>query len=97
MAWNAPPTRCTLTVDLTRYHHHLVPGVQGTLVPKVKTTSWGESDRFGAVKFDCCGHTIDIVIANLTLEDGASNTPSPKLYVPPEQRQEVLDLLADLD
>ena len=97
MAWNGPPTRCTLEVNLTRYHEHLVPGAQGVLVPKVKTTSWGELDRFGAVKFDCCGHTLDIVIANLTIEDGASNPCTPQLHLSPERRQEVLDLLSDWD
>jgi hypothetical protein len=94
MAWHSKPTRCTLQVFLTKYHEHLVPGLQGTLVPNLKTTAWGANDRFGAVKFDCCGHTLDIVLANLLIERGAINPPAPEPPpVPKEVREEVLSLL----
>lgn len=93
MAWHSKPTRCTLQVDLTRYHPHLVPGVHGTLVPEVMTTRWGPDNRFGAVKFDCCGHTLDIVLANLDIED-ARSAPIPPT---PEARQAIKELLGDIE
>lgn len=63
--WMADPQRVRLLKDLTKYHEHLVPGVEGIMVPNVKTTPYGNFDRFGAVKFDCCGHLIDILLTNL--------------------------------
>lgn len=98
MAWHGKPTRCTLQVPLTKYHPHLVPGVQGTLVPHQKTTEWGWSDRFGAVKFDCCGHTLDIVLANLVIEQGATSPSAPPAApVPKEVREEVLSLFTGFE
>ncbi len=94
MAWNGPETRCTLQVNLVRYHPHLVPGLQGTLVPLVETTSWGKNPRFGAVKFDCCGHTLDIVLDNLTIEVSPGDEPKAP---PPEVQAEVRGLLADIE
>lgn len=99
MAWNGPPTRCTLQTDLTRYHQHLVVGSQGVLVPEIKTTSWGSLDRFGAVKFDCCGHTLDIVLANLDIEgiQYAPLPPTPQVHMSTSDKNNILDLLEDLD
>lgn len=98
MAWNGPPARCTLQTDLTRYHSHLTAGAKGVLVPKIQTTKWGVNDRFGAVKFDCCGHTLDIVLDNLVIENGARN-PSSQIMapVPKKDRDDVLTLLGDID
>jgi hypothetical protein len=59
--------RVQLDVDLTRYHQHLLPGAQGVSVPDVKTTVWGYQDRFWAVRYDCCGHTMDTLTKSLTL------------------------------
>jgi len=66
--WYGKPRRVTLNEDLTRYHDHLRPGVRGTLVPGFKTTIYGRQDRFGAVRFDCCGDTRDIVLSGLTFD-----------------------------
>jgi len=93
MAWTGPETRCTLQMGLRRYHEHLVPGLKGTLLPGVMTTSWGQSPRFGAVRFDCCGHTLDIVLENLDIENGTPSTPP----LPPEALEEVKELLADIE
>jgi len=93
MAWHGKETRCTLLVNLVRYHTHLVLGAQGTLVPEIMTTSWGSSPRFGAVRFDCCGHTLDIVLANLDIEDTRSGPLPPT----PEARQAIKELLGDIE
>ena len=66
--WFGKPARVTLNVDLTQYHGHLTPGVTGTLIPDLKCSMWGSYDRFGAVRFDCCGATLDILLGNLTIE-----------------------------
>lgn len=96
MAWNGEPTRCTLQTDLTRYHSHLVHGSKGVLVPKVKTTNWGSSERFGAVKFDCCGHTLDIVLDNLDIE--GAPTPVPRqVHLNDLSKRDILDLLESLE
>lgn len=83
--WHGKATPITLNADLTRYHRHLVPGVTGTLVPFHKTTVWGNQDRFGAVRFDCCGATLDIVLSNLTIHGTtveAPPTPTPRSHPP---------------
>ena len=61
MAWIGPPTRVKLTVNLTRYHEHLIPGVEGITLPRVKMSDWGWQDRFSAIQFDCCGKAIDVL------------------------------------
>jgi len=61
--------RCTLIVDLTRYHEHLTPGAKGFLIPELTMSNWGNEDRFGAVKFDCCGATLDILFKSLSVEE----------------------------
>lgn len=108
--WHGKPRKVTLNEDLTRYHGHLRPGVTGTLVPGVKTTIYGWQDRFGAVRFDCCGVTMDILLSNLTLGGHeqvparmAAPAPASELEVAQIQEagafelaDEVLDLLADL-
>jgi len=66
--WCGPSRKVKLDVDLTKYHGHLVPGVTGTMIPDRKCSMWGSQDRFGAVRFDCCGITMDIVIRNLTFD-----------------------------
>jgi hypothetical protein len=63
------PTRVQLTADLTRYHNHLVPGVMGTTIPNVKVGIWGSQDRFVAVRFDCCGETLDILWNSLKVNE----------------------------
>ena len=67
--------RVRLDVDLTRYHRHLAAGATGTLEPMAKVGEWGSSDHFGAVRFDCCGERLDIVLRNLTEIDD-TNEPS---------------------
>jgi hypothetical protein len=74
--WNGEKKKVRLNVDLTRYHRHLVPGVTGTVIPDLKCSMWGSQDRFGAVRFDCCGVTMDIVLANLTFD------PAPEVGAP---------------
>ena len=69
--WYGERKRVTLKDDLTRYHTHPKPGVQGTLLPEVKANTWGSDDRFGAVKFDCCGHTLDVLLRGLEIEGAA--------------------------
>lgn len=81
--WHGERTPVTLNVDLTRYHHHLEPGVTGHLIPGLKTTMWGSSDRFGAVRFDCCGATLDIVLQNLTVHQNGTDVGSTE---PPPSR-----------
>jgi hypothetical protein len=61
--------RVRLTVDLSRYHEHLKPGAEGISVPGVKTTVWGYQDRFWAVRYDCCGHLMDTLLASLAVVD----------------------------
>lgn len=57
--------RVKLLVDLTKYHSKLTIGQEGTLIPNVAVGMWGrDSDRFGAVRFDC-GAYLDIVLSNL--------------------------------
>lgn len=63
--------RVVLKYDLTDYHPHLKPGTAGMLLQGVKCSTWGSNDTFGAVKFDCCGHTRDIVLKSL--DDEAQN------------------------
>lgn len=63
--------RVRLDVDLTRYHRHLEVGATGRLLPMVKVGIWGSTDRFGAVRFDCCGETLDVVLSQLTDIDEA--------------------------
>lgn len=58
-------TRVRLTTDLTRYHPHLKAGAEGQTIPGVKVSVWGASDRFTAVRFDCCGKTLDILWQSL--------------------------------
>jgi hypothetical protein len=53
--------------DLTRYHQHLQPGIEGASVPGVKTTEWGYQDRFWAIRWDCCGHVMDTLLSSLTV------------------------------
>lgn len=60
--------RVRLKVDLTRYHKHLEVGAAGWILPGVKVSDWGSQDRFGAVKFDCCGATLDIVTSGLSFD-----------------------------
>jgi hypothetical protein len=56
-----------LVVDLTSYHQHLTEGATGTLIPGAACDIWSQaSDRFGVVRFDCCGHRRDIVLTSLT-------------------------------
>jgi hypothetical protein len=74
--WHGKAERVVLNANLTRYHRHLTPGTTGVLVPNVKTTMYGWQDRFGAVRFDCCGATLDIVLSNLTIDP--KSVPSPK-------------------
>jgi hypothetical protein len=57
--------RVRLNTDLTRYHVHLLPGVEGTTVPRRATTEWGWQDRFAAVEWDCCGHVMDTLWTGL--------------------------------
>lgn len=74
--WYGERVPVTLNVDLTRYHSHLKPGMAGTLVPNLKCSMYGWQDRFGAVEFDCCGTTMDIVLSNLTIHrDGKEGAP----------------------
>jgi hypothetical protein len=69
------PKRVVLTVDLRRYHSHLVPGTRGTLLPDVKVGMWGHQDRFGAVRFDCCGATLDVLFESLDESPEEPNGP----------------------
>jgi hypothetical protein len=69
--WLGERRRVTLKKDLTRYHDHLVPGVTGQLVPELQVGIWGALERFVAVRFDCCGATLDILLDSLELEDPA--------------------------
>jgi hypothetical protein len=64
--------RVRLDVDLTRFHPHLVPGIEGTSVPGMITTEWGYQDRFWAIKYDCCGHTMDTLLTSLTVAEDAA-------------------------
>lgn len=68
MMWMGSAVRAKLNVDLSRYHEHLQAGSMGTLLPFVKVDAWGSEDRFGAVRFDCCGATLDILLASLEIE-----------------------------
>lgn len=61
--------RVRLDTDLTRYHEHLKPGVEGVSVPGRETTDFGSSDRFWAIKYDCCGVVMDTITDNLTIID----------------------------
>ncbi len=65
--------RVRLDVDLTRYHPHLVPGVEGISEPGVRTTEWGWQDRFWAVRYDCCGHVMDTLTSSLTVQKEAED------------------------
>lgn len=69
--WYGERKRVTLKDDLTRYHAHLRPGTQGMLLPGVKASIWGSEDRFAAVRFDCCGHTLDVLLRGLEIEGAA--------------------------
>ncbi|HEX4422900.1 MAG TPA: hypothetical protein VH165_33520 [Kofleriaceae bacterium] len=69
--WLGEPRRVTLKTDLTRYHDHLVPGVTGQLVPELQVGVWGALERFVAVRFDCCGTTMDILLESLEIEEPA--------------------------
>ncbi len=64
------PYRVRLTTDLTRYHTHLEAGAKGTVIPNVKCSVWGTQDRFGAVRFDCCGAMLDILFQSLERVNG---------------------------
>lgn len=66
--WFGDEKRVTLRNDLTRYHGHLTPGATGKLLPQVKVGDSGSLDHFGAVRFDCCGATLDIVLKALDIE-----------------------------
>jgi hypothetical protein len=77
MAWMGRAAPVTLNTDLTRYHDHLVPGTTGTVLPAIKTSVWGSQDRFGAVRFDCCGHLMDVVLGNLTIHDARFSDSGP--------------------
>ncbi len=72
MSWDGPETRVILNADLTRYHSHLRPGATGTLLPRVQVGPFGGQDRFGAVRFDCCGATLDVLLAGLTIGQGSA-------------------------
>jgi hypothetical protein len=61
MAWFGEAYRVRLHVDLTRYHEHLSPGVEGVMVPGKICHPRGGSKLFVAVQFDCCGHTLDVL------------------------------------
>jgi hypothetical protein len=69
--------RVRLNIDLTRYHRHLVPGIEGTSVPGLKTTDWGYQDRFWAIRWDCCGHTMDTLLDSITIEDAVERSDTP--------------------
>lgn len=72
--WMGPPVRITLREDLTRYDSRLVPGATGVLVPYWVTGAWGKNFRFGAVRFDNGGPTIDMVLDNLEFDqDGVDS------------------------
>lgn len=64
------PTRVRLTTDLRRYHMHLASGTTGMTIPDYKVGVWGTQDRFVAVKFDCCGATLDILWGSLDVLPG---------------------------
>jgi len=66
--WMGPPVRITLREDLTRYDSRLTPGATGVLVPYWVTGAWGKNFRFGAVRFDNGGPTIDMVLDNLEFD-----------------------------
>lgn len=66
--WHGENCRVTLLDDLTRYHGHLKPGSKGTILQGVKASIWGSEDRFCAARFDCCGHTIDVLLKGLEIE-----------------------------
>src|SRR5581483_1664537 len=74
--WFGDEKRVTLKDDLTRYHPHLRVGVRGTLLSGVKVGEWGSLDHFGAVKFDCCGTTLDVVPRGLDIEGKAEEDAS---------------------
>lgn len=61
MAWFGEAYRVKLHVDLTKYHEHLVPGVEGVMVPNKICSKRGGTAHFVAVQFDCCGHTLDVL------------------------------------
>jgi hypothetical protein len=61
------------------------------------TTKYGTNPRFGAVRFDCCGHTLDIVLANLDLEWDATSTDEEPPTLTSEERQTVKELLGSID
>jgi hypothetical protein len=69
------PAPVRLDVDLTQYHEHLEVGVCGTLIPGLQVGVWGAQDRFGAVRFDCCGATLDILFKSLTILESADEAP----------------------
>lgn len=66
--WFGDSKKVTLREDLTRYHPHLVVGTTGVLLPNVKVGLYGSEDRFGAVRFDCCGARLDILLRSLDIE-----------------------------
>lgn len=61
MAWFGEAYRVRLHVDLSKYHEHLVPGVDGVMVPHKICSKRGGTKHFVAVQFDCCGHTLDVL------------------------------------
>lgn len=61
--------RVRLSHDLRQYHDHLAPGSEGTLIPGAKCGMWGSEDRFGAVRFDCCGVMLDVLLEGVTILD----------------------------
>lgn len=63
------PVRVRLNDDLRRYHAHLVPGSEGSMLPGAKVDMWGSQDRFGAVRFDCCGAMLDVLLTGVTILD----------------------------
>lgn len=95
--WTGPETRCTLMVPLRRYHDHLLPGLKGTLLPGVETTSWGKNPRFGAVRFDCCGHTLDIVLDNLVIDDNEAAPRTFPVLLTQGDQEKLRALLADIE
>lgn len=61
--------RVRLNDDLRAYHPHLVAGSEGALIPDARCGFWGSQDQFGAVRFDCCGAMLDVLLTGLTILD----------------------------
>ena len=74
--------RAVLCTDLTRYHEHLVLGITGTVVGSpLQRSRYGSS--YLTVKFDCCGHTRNIIRDNLWV--GVFPPPSKVAELIPDQ------------